>query len=362
MKENLVGIYVETPYQLITSINIAKNYLHADGCYLFLMEQYYMTDRKFRIESTHPFIKGIYYIQDYNEVGAFKHHLLRIQGFLKGYPSKDYPNMCCYYKTKPPKMPFFSAIICNKYEVNLAKQYLNVLRRESEVYVIEDGVGDYVNPITDVDGTFKRIYYWSNLFNMVFHQNALQAPTISLKDNTIRSLLSDIFSLSETEIQKIRNVRCVYFHQPRDREDDPFADEIRESELEILNLLKNGFGNSFYIKLHPRDDLSIFPEFQKINSDIPWEAMLYYIDNPSDIVLVGLHSTTLITAKNTFDFEPYVVSTAGLFDYWKQGNSEEFIQRIEGVFDYLKRSYRNQSKVMMPKSLKELKTQLNIKV
>ena len=362
MKEKLVGIYVETPYQLITSINIAKNYLQADGCYLFLMEQYYMTERKFQIKSTHPFVKGIYYIQDYKEVGAVQHHLLRVRGLLKGYPSKEYPNMCCYYKTAPKKMPNFSALICNKYEVKLAKLYLDVLQRKSDVYVIEDGVGDYVNPTTEVEIAFKRIYYWPELFHQVFDQTALKAPLISLNDAKIKSVFTDIFYLSKVDIRKICSVQCVYFHQPRDLLDDPLVDEVREAELQVLHTLKNRFGDSFYIKLHPRDDMNIFPEFNKINSDIPWESMLYYVERPSNLVLVGLHSTALITAKSTFDIEPYVVSTTKLFDFWKYGNSRVFIERIEGVFDYLKKSYSDHSKVIMPKSLKELDDQIkNIK-
>lgn len=354
MKEKLVGIYVETPYQLITSINIAKNYLQADGCYLFLMEQYYMTEKKFHIRSTHPFVEGIYYIQDYKEVGALQHHLLRVRGLLKGYPSKDYPNMCCYYKTSPKKMPNFCTLICNKYEVNLAKLYLDVLQRNADVYVIEDGVGDYVNPITKIDSTYKRIYYWPDLFNKAFHEKALQAPVISIKDKTIQTIFSDVFSLAEIEKQKIKNIRCVFFHQPRDRENDPLAEIIHESELTIMNLLKNRFGDSFFIKLHPRDKINIFPEFQKIESSVPWESMIYYIDDPSKLLLVGLTSTTLITAKNTFNLEPYIISTIGMFDYWKQGTSTEFISRMEDVFDYLKKSYDNHSKIIIPKSIKEL--------
>lgn len=360
MKENIVAIYVETPYQLITSLNIAVNYLHADGCYLFLMEQYYMTDRKFRIESKHAFIRGIYYIQDYVDVGAVKYHMLRLKGVIKGYKSKDYPNMCCYYKTKPRKMPFFSSLICNKYEVFMAKQYLKILHRNAQVYVIEDGMGDYVNPLTKIDEDFKRIYYWPDLFTHVFNKAALQAPRISLKENMIKSLFSEIFPLKEDEINKIKNIRCVYFHQPRDRMDDPLFNEIQKSEFQVMSLLKSKFGESFCIKLHPRDDLNIFPEFQKINSDVPWEAMLYYIERPSDLVLVGLHSTTLITAKNTFGIEPYVISTSGLFDYWKQGNSEEFTQRIEQVFEYLKKQYNDKTKVMIPKTMSELSRQLEI--
>lgn len=358
VEENIVAIYVETPYQLITSLNIAVNYLHADGCYLFLMEQYYMTDRKFQIESKHDFIRGIYYIQDYVDVGAFKHHVLRIKGIIKGYESKNFPNMCCYYKTKPKKMPFFSAIICNKYEAFMAKQYLEILHRNAQVFVIEDGVGDYVNPVTEIEIDFKRIYYWPNLFTHVFNQEALQAPKVSLIDNMIMSLFFDIFPMKEDEINKIKNTRCIYFHQPRDRKDDPLFTDIQKSELQVINLLKSKFGDSFYIKLHPRDNLNIFPEFQKINSDVPWEAMLYHIERPSDLVLVGLHSTALITAKNTFGLEPYVISTSGLFEYWKQGNSEEFTQRIKQVFEYLRKQYKDNTKVMIPKTMREFSSQL----
>lgn len=343
MSDNLVAIYVETPYQLLTSLNIAKNYLRADGCVLFLMEKMYLTDRKFRINGSHPFIKEIYCLQDYEEVGAFRHHLLRLQGILKGYPSKDYPNMCCYYKTKPKRMPAFSALICNKYEVKLANQYLRILRRKADVYVIEDGTGDYVNPPTKVDQEYRRIYYWSELFENTFKLKALKAPQVSMMDIDTKDIYTNIFSMSKEDIAKVRNCRCVYFHQPRDRENDKYEEIVKESELSILNLLKRKFGDSFYIKLHPRDDLSIFPEFKKINSDVPWEVMLYYIKNVNDLVLVGLHSTTLISPKNTFDFEPYVLSTSGIFDYWKKDNTTEFVERINNIFTYLRSCYTDKN-------------------
>lgn len=355
MSERLVAIYVETPYQLITSLNIAINYLHADGCILFLMEQYYLTERKFQISSKHPFIRGIFYIQDYEEVGAFKHHLLRLKGIIKGYPSKDFPNMCCYYKTRPKRMPNFSALICNKYEVKLADQYLTILRRNADVYVIEDGTVDYVGPIYKVKSDYHRIYYWPELFRENFNKIAIKAPTISMKDIKLRKLIEDVFRIDESEKAKIQACRCIFFHQPSDViGEDPKFSERQNAESKIINLLYSKFGDGFFVKLHPRDELNIFPKYKKIISDIPWEALMWNIKDISNLLIVGLDSTALITPKNTFDLEPYVVTTTSLFQYWKDDIPTESVDRTIRMFEYLSSNYRDSEKVIIPKSMDEL--------
>lgn len=359
MSGNLVAIYVETPYQLITSLNIAKNYLKADGCYLFLMEKYYMSENKFVVSATHPFIRGVYYINDYNEVGWFRHHLLNIKGLFKGFPPNDYTNMVCYYKTMPKKMPDFSSIICNKYEVLYARRYNSLFKKNAKVYVIEDGTGDYVNDFIDVPEGYNRIYYWSELYNSTFCQTSIEAPRISINDKELKDIILDVYQLSDTDKEKLKTCKCIYFHQVRDMKDDDRMEEIELCEQSILEALNDKFADSFYVKLHPRDDGSIFPDYQKLSTDIPWEALLYYFQNVDDLVLVGLYSTTLVTPKNTFNLEPYVISTLNIFDYWKDLFPEATLKRMYDMFDYFKSEYNHPSKVAFPTSKEEFIACLN---
>lgn len=353
---NLVAIYVETQYQLITALNIAKNSLNADGCFLFIMEQLYLTDRKFQVSSDHSYIKGIYYIQDYNEVGAFKHHLLRVRGILTGHPSKDYPNMLCFYKTRPLIMPKFDSIICNKYEVKLARQYNN-LYRKTDVYVIEDGTGDYVTPPIDIPTEYRRIYYWNDFFTSIFGFPAEKVPTISLRDTQLKRIYQSIFPVSEDKIAKFNQYRCIYFHQPFDivDEDQEYTDSYINQEAEVLKLLYEKYKDNFVIKLHPRDNLNTYAEYPRMTIDIPWEMLLFHMENIENVVVVGFHSTALLTAKMVFDKEPVVISLIEMIQIWKRKSKDETTNNIGKLFNTLKVKYRDNERVQIPNGIDELK-------
>ena len=354
MSINLAGIYVETPYQLFNAINIAKNYLNVDGCFLFLMEDYYRTDRKFRIgEVKDDYIKGIYYIQDYTEIGTLRHHMLRFKGFLKGYGlSNDYVNMCCYYRTKPKKLPDFSAIICNKYDVHFASMYKKIYKKNPTVFIIEDGIGDYVMQPKAFGSEIKRMFYWSDLFNKNFTVNSLQAPIISKDNTSFAQIINSLFDFDSNSLPG--KCKCVYFHQPIVSSNEIEKEKIEEQEEVLVKKLLIKYGDGFYIKLHPRDDLSLFPQYQKIKSEMPWEAMIINKNDVSDMILVGLHSTTLVSPKLTFDFEPYVISLEKMWRYWTIGSKKENVNRIDELFTDFKRLYRKTDKVIVPENEKEL--------
>ena len=342
------GIYVETPYQLINAINVAKNYLNMDGCVLFLMEKMWQTDRKFRIISSDPFIKGIYYIQQYEYVGTIRYHLRWLKGIISGFRSSDYPYMCGYYKTKPRKMPKFSSIICNKYDSVIAKLYIEVYKRKTDVYVIEDGIGDYVSDYKKFDFGFKKIFYFSEFYEKVFNCSILQAPKISFGDIEMLNIIQSLYP--KTNISKIKNCKCIYFHQPYVFEDPKKNKIVYATEKRIVYALRKKFNDCFYIKLHPRDDLSLFEGFNKLDSDIPWEAMIINQKGISDKLLVSGPSTTLVSPKITFNDEPSIIYLGEILDYWKELTDDITVEIINDFFRELKRQYSTPKKVMIPQN------------
>ena len=353
----IAGIYVETPFQLINAINIAKNFLKMDGCVLFLFEKMWQTDRKFQVSTSDPYIKGVYYIQSNKDVGRIKYHFWKIKGLLTGHNTDDYPIMCSYYKTKPIKMPKFSAIVCNKYDAHLADLYIRVYNYKLDVYIIEDGLGDYALDNSRFDLGYPKIFYWPEFYEKMHNQSILKAPTISLYDSEFIRIMNDIYS--DSSKNEMENCKCVYFHQPYISEDKSIMKKIDEEENQIVQQLQNYFKEGFYIKLHPRDDLSLFPNCQKLNSNVPWEVMVLNKKNISDMLLVGGPSTTLVTPKITFDCEPYVLYLGVLFQYWKDFSTEDDGNNIDLLFNSIKQLYRNKEKFLIPESKIEVKNFIN---
>ena len=352
----LAGIYVQTPYQLINALNVAINYLDMDGCVLFLKEKYYLTNRLFRIHTKDSFIKGIYYTQNLRHTSWIRSHWIRARGVLTGNSSALYTTLVCYHKSIPVFMPRFDVMICNKYDIQIVETYMGVYNICPKVFVIEDGLADYVHDFKDLYRDYTRIFNWSSFYKRVFNESALQTPKISLQDVILQRVLSNTFYLSESEKKDIDNCKCIYFHQPRDN-----METSKEMEYEITNLEKNmvtllqqKYGEGFFVKLHPRDDLSLFPNIKKLNSEIPWEFLLTFIRDASSIILVGLHSTALVTPKLLFNIEPKVIVLEKIWRYWTEANEKNEVERVDLFFREFKQLYTDSSKVIIPSTEKEL--------
>lgn len=129
--------------------------------------------------------------------------------------------------------------------------------------------------------------------------------------------------------------------------------EVKKRQKEIAKIASDIFANSnVLIKLHPssRDtdydlDINIFRE------RVPFEIIMAY-EQMDNKVLISIFSTACMSPKFDCDYEPYVIFTYRLFANFKIDNN--YLVQIQ----QLKDSYRDKRRVMVPKTLEELRAML----
>lgn len=350
----LAGIFVQTHYQLINALNVAKNVLNMDGCFLFLREEYYLSDKKFRLNTKDSFIKGVFYTQSPKDFGKISDYWIRLRGVLTGNNHPLYTTYCAHHKTIPVFMPRFSVLIGNKFDGYLLELY-NQIYCKTDVYIIEDGIGDYIYGYKNLCSNYNRIFYNHEFYNKEFQSSCVNLPSISVNNYEFFRILNNIYPLTEFQLQQIESCQCVYFHQPLDRD---ASEEEKTSiillEKKLIDKLSNKYGDGFFIKLHPRDEESLFSGYNHLISDVPWEAMIIKKTNPQNILLVGLYSTTLVSPKYLFGYEPHVITLEKVWRYWTHAYDNTEIKRMDDLFENLRTIYLDKKKIIIPENIEEL--------
>lgn len=327
--------------------------IHADGCFLFLKEDYYLSNNKFRIKCNHNYIKGVFYTKQFESVSFLKDYYYRIKGLITGSYSALFPSLCCFFKSMPVKMPRFSCIICSKYDSDLVDMYSKAYNISPKVYLIEDGTGDYTISHDWINPNYTKIFYWPELYNKFFSTTILQAPICPQNNALFCELLFNVFRYNCAE--RNSGKKCIFFHQPIDNCLDKTERKIIvDMENSLIKVLSTKFGKDFFIKLHPRDDLNCYSEYNILDSSVPWEVMITQNGNIDDYLLVGINSTALITPKLVFDYEPSLLILEKVFKYWEVGAKKHTVERTYILFEELRNTYRVPEKVQIPDSYAEL--------
>lgn len=361
----MTAIFCDSPFQLMCAVNIARNYLHEDGCVLFLMREMYNSRQKFLVQDKDGFIKKVHYVRRTPKKLTTPHRkavslwcrLRRLDRESALYLHQNFYGL-------PPWETSFTSVICDRYGVGAA-YLLRYQNRSCPFYIIEEGVGEYFVPPCRGDlftlpvysstcASVCRLYFWPEFFRQHFPEvDALSAPPLSARDAEYNQCIDSLFGTGDI---KLPPAKCIYFHQPLDAPSLPNAtpESIAESvrrEQSILQLLQKKYGDRFYIKLHPRDDPNAFSEYRFLQTQAPWESLLHHFPNVSDLVLLGINTTALLTPKMMYNAEPAVFCLERLLNpNILAGSSTNYCS----IFEYMRTRYTNPGKVCIPDTMEAL--------
>ena len=117
----------------------------------------------------------------------------------------------------------------------------------------------------------------------------------------------------------------------------------------IANALKN-YKNSVVFCPHPRIELEIDKDIERLESNKAWELSLLNIDDIKNKCFISIYSTAIFSAKLLYDVEPYMILTIKLL----KNEKDEHFKTMEKIIDIFKTTYRNPNKIMIPNTKEEL--------
>jgi hypothetical protein len=364
----MTAIFCDSPFQMMCALNIAQNYLQEDGCVLFPMREMFDSKKLFLVGKENSFIRQVCYVR--RTPKKMWRPIRKLLYLWCKFSNRDFQSVYglqTEFYDLPSSEISFTSVICDLHGVD-AIYLLKSKKQKCPFYIIEEGIGEYFTPpeengifcnpsFSDVHTRIEKMYFWPELFERQFPNFfAKAAPKISFKNEKYIQCIDAAFKTSNVALP---TMQCVYFHQPINRiemnnKDEKIIARAQERELVILHMLKKKYGDKFYIKLHPRDSASGFDEFQVLPSQAPWESIIPHLPDVSQMLFVGINSTAMITPKMMFDLEPNVLCLESLLDCDAIAG---FPNDILAVFEYMKKVYRDPSKVHIAKpneSLDEL--------
>jgi len=351
MKE-VIAILCETPFQLISALNIAYT-KYKEECILFIMEDMYMSDVKFKITTKHDFIKGIYRIERNVTINNFYTKFL----YNHGYKGK------AILKAYIPEMDYrlnIDKIICIKYTLYLAECMKKSLknRKDIEIELIEEGLGEYLIDNVQYSQKFNQYMMqpeWCN--DLKKSANILKAPYLSETDE-FKDIMNAIFNYKK-DLKFYNDI--IYFAQNFAKDYNIHDFEVLENKIyQVMN--ENRKDKKICIKLHPRAERKQIENFEILSTIGPWESVINDINDIQNKILISISSTAIITPKLMCNKEPYVICLIYIFEeYMKEILKDyNYTERLIRLLNNVKASYKDKEKFFMPKSVEELKEVLKM--
>lgn len=240
---------------------------------------------------------------------------------------------------------------------------------EVAIYYFDDGEGSYDNPllykpkIGDLILRFllfgKRSISLSNtiyLYSPIFYNNL----NINIIPNTIKI---PTWHKDPILLKAINNI-CDYSSLKEINENVILIDTVKEECFDnnqckqyekILRLIEGIFSEDLIYKKHPRDKNE---EEGKINTykyhNIPFEIICANC-NINDKILITESSTSVSIPKLLFDSEPTIILLYKIVKskIIEEHNSDKFYKALKSI-------YKDQSKVIIPKTEQELVSYLHL--
>lgn len=343
----MVAILCETPFQLISALNIAYT-KYKEECVLFIMEDMYMSNTKFKITPKHDFIKGVYKIERNVIIDKFYTKILYNHGYKGKAVLKEYI----------PKMDYkldIDKIICIKYTLYLAECMKNSLKngKKIEIELIEEGIGEYLIDNVQYLQKFHQYMMKPELCDgLKKNTNILKTPYLSETDK-FKNIMNAIFNYKE-DLKFYKDI--IYFAQN-------FAKDYNIENFELLEnkiyrvISENAKDKKVCIKLHPRAEKKQVKNFETLATISPWESAINDINNIENKILISISSTAIITPKLMCNKEPYVICLIYIFEeYMKEILKDyNYTDKLIDLLNNVKNSYKNKEKFFMPKDIEELK-------
>lgn len=345
----MIAFFAATPFQAINCINIKLSKYKDIDADLFILS--FAADNTGLVEickNSGIFSHVEYLHKPFNQKGRMK--LL----FSYLFPDRETIQLIC--RNSYDEM-FFSRI------GNAANFYYTYLRKKNpniRCSYYDEGIGDYIVSIVPAKTKFthilKALHYkcafdvigklWLYMPALRFENTQFEAEQIpSISENTSRKICS-VFGISG-QLRLPDDCRLIYMDQPFLKQQNFDIDDRKMLDI-ISSVVPK---ENIYVKIHPGTDNASRYDGYKVLPDLgcPWEVAQCLM-NTSNLILVAVNSTAVVTPKTIFDKEPCVML---LYDIFKD---KPFInidkQRM--YFSGVKGLYNDKSRFIVPQSVDEM--------
>jgi len=354
----MIAICCNTPIQLVCSLILADYIDRDEGLVLFLQRDMINTTRKFELVFTNERVKKVYYFGNKQ-----MNKLLMLISIWK--PEKMLSNIGCDLNIEisciiAPSVAWFSNYIFWHFRKNNDK---------IKIYGVDEGVAEYalnslVSKTTKVlhlmgikcnVDYYEKVYFMApELLNYTPNIPVAKLP-VELMSNSTKSLILGNYN-SNREAELLSDYRFIYLQQPF----EIFTSiDSRFYEEPIIDILVASIpGDDLVAKLHPSAETFDY-KINKVQNQCIAEVLPLCIDISEKVLITGA-STSAITPKLLYDEEPIIIFTYYLLEPIARSffKDEATIKNTKSFLEGIKRLYRNPERVMIPKSLEELRTSI----
>ena len=363
------AFFCGTPYQLITSIAIAR--MLDEESDLFVIPYFRNAERYAQNIDKLNVFRRVKIVPEGMVNTANKRKLSIRTEILKNYFKIDeFAEEALYPDTRYKRIFVSSKAIITRIV------YLYYIKHGIDIELIyyDDGEGSYdyrlrtepsiIDKIArvliagrkSVESTNRKKYLYEPELYKKINGNDDSENLIAIdhvfKDETFKTILSNVF---EIKAKDLIDEDVIILDMIKDAKYDfGEVNRINETYKEIIEF----FGtDDVIIKRHPRDvskfELGIK---QYENNNIPFESLCSQIDMNNKI-LVGVYSTSLVIPKLLFDQEPIVIMLYRLFKRAEQ--TVEAREKQNQFYDSFSESYDSDSRFFIPETTEELHEALN---
>ncbi len=357
MKYNHAAIFAETPFQLISGLNIAFNHLKAQKVTLFLTRKMYESNREFIINDTSKLIDNVYYLKRNAYAKSFTG---RVFQKIKFTLTNEFEFLC---ENVLPNDITVDCVIGMKYSTPII-HFLKMYKIYLPLYLFEEGIGDYLQDRKDTMHNSLKVFQ-NNKFIASITQYAM-LPILFEKINNIRcesltsapneefkSILSSVFF---NEKEDLNNINIIYLDRTISIASKENQDRFLKIEEQVFNLLKI-IDNKTAVKIHPR---SVKEYENKTLLKSPWEILLSNNMDKKNIVAISTPTTAFITPKCLLGLDVMIIDLSILFkDYLIDLYGEEAYNNFLEINENIRLQYKNKELVQMPKTFDELESIIN---
>lgn len=358
----MVAFFCSTPYQVLLAINMKLKLSKDKSADIYILNHFKdATNVVNRLNELSVFNK-VNYVDCINFTHSFsKYRLIRyFQKMNKFFNSKkiakkfynfDDVTYSELYLTYPDLI------------IQLAIKELASRNSKLKIHLYEDGTGGYNPKIFDSSmykkifniftGTHKIIDHYESLmlFKPELYPIQIKIPIVQIpvinKDNLdFKLMINKVFGYENHH--KIEE-KIIYLEQPMN-----FVIGLNEKINKIMSEI---LIDDYIVKLHPRRDTNLYNQYNVYKDNgLPWE-IISLNNEIEDKILISYYSTAGITNKIIFDKEPKVIFLYNLKEL------KEFYKipyEIEQFIENLRKSYKDPSKILIAKTLREIKEFIEI--
>ena len=351
-----------TPYQILGAISITQGYKLDADIYVFGMFPNY--DKVARKLTENNIFTNVYAV-DCSEIGA--------PGRRKGFVQMLFAEKTMAFFL--PKNVAYSYFYSSSRAIMKTIMQHVLLKRNPRMkkVIYEDGMGTYAADSHPLNATrYKRVAEkllgWNlertNLTSIIANIPGLvdlpehlkgctvgQMPRLEINQNTV-SVLEDIFSIKEGD--KIKQSYIV-FDTVRNVSNDFTIAHLALLD-ECYDIISKIVGKDNMIcKPHPKSvclshaNIPIYPY-----QEIPMEVLYASMPGLENRILITLTSTAVFTPKILFNKEPRVICLHKIIKNTKRTNV------FDNIFEKFKSCYADKARVIAPRTVDELREQVQI--